>query len=311
VPGQTCMQLPWLLVASALLSHLLLPTVWPPRRLSCLRLHRSTLQLYAARVEALASQLQPADIPAFCKGVSPQPGAAALLQQPQPQPQQRQVDGQSLGEERQQQQDRQGSAAEAAAGRTQAANAAAAAARLVVPAPPGAVARTPQLPAKATLASAGVQQQGSAAAAAAASRQLAGAALPTAGPASGRLQTQQQLHERAAAGNMAYGWLLLHDFYSLLCWPTAWHYSCSCAPVPCSRNCVPTPCLLFVCPALPLLQEDLTEDLAGLAAQLKSNTLAIEGRLKERGQLLDSTEAALDTSVQVGSWVAAGWVGHM
>lgn len=102
---------------------------------------------------------------------------------------------------------------------------------------------------------------------------------------------------------MAYGWLLLHDFYSLLCWPAAWHYSCSCAPVPCSRNCVPTPCLLFVCPALPLLQEDLTEDLAGLAAQLKSNTLAIEGRLKERGQLLDSTEAALDTSVQVGSWV--------
>lgn len=36
-----------------------------------------------------------------------------------------------------------------------------------------------------------------------------------------------------------------------------------------------------------------------MAAQLKSNTLAIEGRLKERGQLLDSTEAALDTSLRV------------
>ena len=51
---------------------------------------------------------------------------------------------------------------------------------------------------------------------------------------------------------------------------------------------------------LPGPQADLTEELAGLAAQLKSNTQAIEGRLKERGQLLDSTEVALDTSVQVG-----------
>lgn len=46
------------------------------------------------------------------------------------------------------------------------------------------------------------------------------------------------------------------------------------------------------------LHDDLTDELAGMAAQLKSNTLAIEGRLKERGQLLDSTEAALDTSLR-------------
>ncbi|KAL4432858.1 hypothetical protein ABPG77_008184 [Micractinium sp. CCAP 211/92] len=46
------------------------------------------------------------------------------------------------------------------------------------------------------------------------------------------------------------------------------------------------------------LHEDLTDELAGMAARLKSNTLAIEGRLRERAQLLDSTEAALDTSLQ-------------
>lgn len=51
-----------------------------------------------------------------------------------------------------------------------------------------------------------------------------------------------------------------------------------------------------------------------MAAQLKSNTQAIEGRLRERGQLLDSTEAALDTSVQVGAGLGglparAGWAG--
>lgn len=46
------------------------------------------------------------------------------------------------------------------------------------------------------------------------------------------------------------------------------------------------------------LHEDLTDELAGMAAQLKSSTLAIEGRLRERGQLLDSTEAALDGSLR-------------
>ncbi|KAL4458035.1 hypothetical protein ABPG75_012900 [Micractinium tetrahymenae] len=46
------------------------------------------------------------------------------------------------------------------------------------------------------------------------------------------------------------------------------------------------------------LHEDLTDELAGMAARLKSNTLAIEGRLKEREQLLDSTETALDTSLR-------------
>eukprot|EP00887_Chlorella_sp_A99_P001492 scaffold8.g1492.t1 len=45
------------------------------------------------------------------------------------------------------------------------------------------------------------------------------------------------------------------------------------------------------------LQEGLTEELAGLAASLKSNTLAMEGKLRERGQLLEGAEAALDTSV--------------
>ena len=47
------------------------------------------------------------------------------------------------------------------------------------------------------------------------------------------------------------------------------------------------------------MQEDLTDELAGLAARLKSNTLAMEGRLKEREELLDGTETALDKSLRV------------
>ena len=54
-------------------------------------------------------------------------------------------------------------------------------------------------------------------------------------------------------------------------------------------------CCLPACP-----QEDLTDELAGLASRLKSNTQAMEGRLRERDQLLDTTAAALDTSAQVG-----------
>lgn len=45
------------------------------------------------------------------------------------------------------------------------------------------------------------------------------------------------------------------------------------------------------------LQEALTEELADMAATLKNSTLAVEGRLKERGQLLESTETALDHSL--------------
>ncbi len=44
-------------------------------------------------------------------------------------------------------------------------------------------------------------------------------------------------------------------------------------------------------------QEALTEELAGMAASLKSSTLAVEGRLRERGQLLGATETALDHSL--------------
>lgn len=59
-------------------------------------------------------------------------------------------------------------------------------------------------------------------------------------------------------------------------------------------------------------QEDLTDELAGMAAQLKSSTLAIEGRLRERGQLLDSTEAALDGSLRVrplpARWPRNPWI---
>jgi hypothetical protein len=45
-------------------------------------------------------------------------------------------------------------------------------------------------------------------------------------------------------------------------------------------------------------QESLTDELASLAASLKTNTLAVEGRLKERAELLETTEAALDKSAQ-------------
>lgn len=43
-------------------------------------------------------------------------------------------------------------------------------------------------------------------------------------------------------------------------------------------------------------QEALTDELVGLAAAMKSNTLAMEAKVKERGALLDTTEAALDKS---------------
>jgi hypothetical protein len=45
------------------------------------------------------------------------------------------------------------------------------------------------------------------------------------------------------------------------------------------------------------MQDALTEELAGMAASLKSSTLAVEGKLRERGQLLDTTETALDHSL--------------
>lgn len=52
------------------------------------------------------------------------------------------------------------------------------------------------------------------------------------------------------------------------------------------------------CGHMLLPQDALTEELAGMAASLKSSTLAVEGKLRERGQLLDATETALDHSVQ-------------
>lgn len=43
-------------------------------------------------------------------------------------------------------------------------------------------------------------------------------------------------------------------------------------------------------------QETLTDELVGLAAAMKSNTLALETKVQERGRLLDGTEAALNES---------------
>lgn len=45
------------------------------------------------------------------------------------------------------------------------------------------------------------------------------------------------------------------------------------------------------------VQDSLTEELAGMAASLKSSTLAVEGKLRERGQLLGVAETALDHSL--------------
>jgi hypothetical protein len=49
----------------------------------------------------------------------------------------------------------------------------------------------------------------------------------------------------------------------------------------------------------------LTDDLVGLAASLKANTLAMEGKVRERGSLLDSAEAALERSMQATKQSAA------
>lgn len=43
-------------------------------------------------------------------------------------------------------------------------------------------------------------------------------------------------------------------------------------------------------------QESLTDELVGLAAAMKSNTLALESKVHERGRLLDGTEMALNQS---------------
>ena len=235
------------------------------------RLPRSTLARYAAHVEALASRLQRADVPAFCAGVAPQPVAAAALQQQQQQP------GPPAGHPQ-----------------SQAAAAPPAVARPVVLAPPVPVACTPQSqpPAKPAEPAAVPQQEATRAVAAGQAAGPPAAGAPAAGVAQrpgatqgGRLHTQQQLHVRAAAQPCS---------------------GCRCAPQGIAGSHIPRGAGRWLracsppeaCAAPP--QEDLTEELAGLAAQLKSNTLAIEGRLKERGQLLDSTAAALDTSVQVG-----------
>lgn len=45
------------------------------------------------------------------------------------------------------------------------------------------------------------------------------------------------------------------------------------------------------------LQEGLTDELVGLAASLKTNTLAMEGKLRQRDQLLEGAEGLLDMSV--------------
>lgn len=58
------------------------------------------------------------------------------------------------------------------------------------------------------------------------------------------------------------------------------------------------------------VQESLTDELADMAAALKMNTRAVESKVQEREQLLESTEKALDASLQgtkssVASVVAA------
>lgn len=52
------------------------------------------------------------------------------------------------------------------------------------------------------------------------------------------------------------------------------------------------------------IQDNITDELLGLTEALKTNTLAMEGKLKERGQLLDTAEEALDKSV-AGAKVSA------
>lgn len=58
------------------------------------------------------------------------------------------------------------------------------------------------------------------------------------------------------------------------------------------------------------LQDNIAEDLLGLTQALKSNTLAMEGKLRERGDLLESTEDALDKSV-VGARESAAKAGKI
>ena len=53
------------------------------------------------------------------------------------------------------------------------------------------------------------------------------------------------------------------------------------------------------------VQEALTDELADLAAAMKTNTLAMEAKVKERGTLLDGTEAALDKSATETKTAAA------
>lgn len=53
------------------------------------------------------------------------------------------------------------------------------------------------------------------------------------------------------------------------------------------------------------IQDNIADELLGLTAALKTNTLAMEGKLKERGELLDTTEEALDKSV-TGAKASAG-----
>ena len=45
------------------------------------------------------------------------------------------------------------------------------------------------------------------------------------------------------------------------------------------------------------LQDALTDEMVGMAATLKSSTLALEGRLRERDALLDETDDALQRSL--------------
>ena len=50
------------------------------------------------------------------------------------------------------------------------------------------------------------------------------------------------------------------------------------------------------------LQEDLTDDMAGLAASLKRNVMAINSAVKDREGLLRDTEELMENNQQAASW---------
>ena len=62
-------------------------------------------------------------------------------------------------------------------------------------------------------------------------------------------------------------------------------------------------CLLPSCSTpTAALQEDLTDEMAGLAASLKRNVIAINSAVKDREGLLRDTEELMEHNQQAASW---------